>query len=140
MSSCVYERHSNGVPATSRRICRLHYNFGKTQQSTRQGSRRITLLNRVLSQYVVGGADQECSASDYAYTGRQWDGDAGLYYNRARWYDANSGRFISEDPQAFDGGDTNLYRYAGGDPIDHTDPTGYSWLSKAFHHLVIAVL
>jgi RHS repeat-associated protein len=31
--------------------------------------------------------------SDYAFTGRQWDGDAGLYYNRARWYDANTGRF-----------------------------------------------
>jgi RHS repeat-associated protein len=45
--------------------------------------------------------------SEYAFSGREWDADAGLYYNRARWYDAASGRFISEDPIGFDGGDAN---------------------------------
>ncbi len=54
--------------------------------------------------------------SDYAFAGREWDGDAELYYNRARWYDADTGRFISEDPLGFEGGDANLCRYAAGDP------------------------
>src|SRR5690606_36053407 len=66
------------------------------------------------------------------FTGREWDGDAGLYYNRARWYDANTGRFLSEDPLQFEGGDANLYRYAAGDPVNFLDPTGQSWLSSLF--------
>ncbi|MCX7386388.1 MAG: hypothetical protein NTX48_06945, partial [Planctomycetales bacterium] len=60
----------------------------------------------------------------YSYTGREWDGDAGLYYYRARWYDAKIGRFISEDPTGFRAGDTNLNRYVGNSTANRTDPTG----------------
>ncbi|QDV74516.1 choice-of-anchor Q domain-containing protein [Botrimarina mediterranea] len=63
-------------------------------------------------------------AIDAAFAGREWDADADLYYNRARWYDASQGRFISEDPAGFAGGDANLYRYAGGDSVNGRDPTG----------------
>lgn len=34
----------------------------------------------------------------YTYTGREYDRETGLYYYRARYYDAMEGRFISEDP------------------------------------------
>ena len=34
----------------------------------------------------------------YTYTGREYDEETGPYYNRARYYDAKVGRFISEDP------------------------------------------
>jgi RHS repeat-associated protein len=47
----------------------------------------------------------------YAYTGREWDGESGQYYYRARYYDAGVGRFISEDPIGFNAGDGNLTRY-----------------------------
>ena len=47
----------------------------------------------------------------YGYTGREFDADLGLQYSRARWYDATVGRFISEDPIGFAGGDVNLYAY-----------------------------
>lgn len=60
----------------------------------------------------------------YAYTGREWDADANLYYYRARWYDAQSGRFISEDPLGFAAGDTNVQRYVGNSPTNATDPSG----------------
>jgi hypothetical protein len=46
-----------------------------------------------------------------------------MYY-RARYYDPGVGRFISEDPIGFDGGDPNLYRYVGNSPINFTDPSG----------------
>ncbi len=50
----------------------------------------------------------------------------GLYYMRARYYDPNVGRFISEDPIGFDGGDVNLFAYVGNNPIIGIDPTGLS--------------
>ncbi len=60
----------------------------------------------------------------FSYTGREWDGDAGLYYYRARWYDAKIGRLISEDPTGFAAGDTNITRYVANSAINLTDPTG----------------
>jgi hypothetical protein len=33
-------------------------------------------------------------------------------------------RFISQDPLDFSGGDTNLYAYAWGDPVNYVDPVG----------------
>jgi RHS repeat-associated protein len=61
----------------------------------------------------------------YWYTGREWDGDAGLYYERARWYDPRLGRFILEDPLSFNAGDTNLNRYVRNSPANGRDPSGY---------------
>jgi RHS repeat-associated protein len=60
----------------------------------------------------------------YGYTGRELDGETGLYYYRARYYAPTTGRFISEDPMGFGAGDTNLYRYVNNSPTNYTDPTG----------------
>jgi len=43
---------------------------------------------------------------------------------KARFYDSNVGRFISEDPKGFDGGDTNLMSYTSNNPINFSDPLG----------------
>ena len=64
----------------------------------------------------------------FSYTGRECDADAGLYYYRARWYDAKIGRFISEDPIGFAAGDTNIIRYVGNSTPNAKDPTGLDWL------------
>ena len=63
-------------------------------------------------------------ATSYRYTGREYDEDTGLYYYRNRWYDPEIGRFISEDPIGFAGGDINLYGYVGNNPLSFTDPSG----------------
>ncbi len=47
----------------------------------------------------------------YTYTGREWDKKTGLYYYRARYYEASTGRFLQRDPMEFKAGDLNLYRY-----------------------------
>ena len=44
---------------------------------------------------------------------------------RSRWYDAEQGRFMSEDPIGFDGG-MNFYSYAGNSPTNFVDPMGTS--------------
>ncbi len=48
----------------------------------------------------------------------------GWYYMRARYYDPVTGRFISQDPLGFDGGDVNLYAYASNNPVMNIDPSG----------------
>jgi len=60
----------------------------------------------------------------YGFTGREYDAESGLYYYRARYYNPQTGRFISEDPIGFDSGDINLYRYVGGNPLGSVDPLG----------------
>lgn len=57
------------------------------------------------------------------FTGREWNPTFGYEY-RARAYDPYLGRFITEDPKAFDAGDYNLYRYCDNDPLDKTDAMG----------------
>ncbi len=63
-------------------------------------------------------------ATRYKFTGREYDDFTGLHYYRARWYDGNLGRFISEDPIGFAGGDVNLYGYVGNDTLAFRDPSG----------------
>ncbi len=60
----------------------------------------------------------------YAWTGRMFDVETGLQYNRARWYDPTTGRWQSQDPLGFDAGDSNLYRYVMGRPTILDDPSG----------------
>ena len=52
------------------------------------------------------------------------DDDFGLQYMQNRWYDPQIMRFISRDPLGFGGGDLNLYRYCGNNPLSHVDPMG----------------
>lgn len=44
-------------------------------------------------------------------------------YLRNRWYDPQTGRFLTQDPIGLAGG-VNLYAYAGNNPISYDDPFG----------------
>jgi RHS repeat-associated protein len=48
---------------------------------------------------------------------------SGLSYMRNRYYDPATGRFTQEDPIGLAGG-LNLYGFAGGDPVNFSDPFG----------------
>jgi RHS repeat-associated protein len=50
---------------------------------------------------------------------------AGTLYRRNRSYDPQTGRFTQEDPIGLAGG-LNLYGFAGGDPVNFSDPFGLS--------------
>jgi RHS repeat-associated protein len=75
------------------------------------------------SSYDSFGKPVNSSLTRYSYTGRERDPDTGLMYYRARWYDPQTGRFISEDPIGLAGG-INQYAYVGNNPLNGTDPTG----------------
>jgi len=57
------------------------------------------------------------------YTGRETDSEASLRYYRARYFDSQVGRFISEDPERFAAG-TNFYPYVLNNPVRFRDPSG----------------
>ena len=59
----------------------------------------------------------------FRFTGREFDGETGPYYYRARYYDSHTARFLSEDPDK-DGVSGSLYMYVENRPITMADPLG----------------
>ncbi len=65
------------------------------------------------------------SGDRFKFAGMEYDATTGIYYDRARYYDPNTGRFVSQDPMGFAAGDANLYLYVANSPTASTDPTGH---------------
>ena len=70
-------------------------------------------------------ADTNPGFQPFGYASGLYDPDTGLLRFGARDYDPDTGRWTAKDPIDFAGGDTNLYAYVTGDPINHIDPTGH---------------
>ena len=60
----------------------------------------------------------------FRYCGEYYDNESGNIYLRNRYYNAPTGRFISEDPIK-DG--LNWYSYCGGNPVMFVDPFGLKY-------------
>lgn len=50
-----------------------------------------------------------------------------VYLMNGRWFDEQLGRFLSEDPQGYGSGQTNLYVLNGNDPFATVSQTGIDW-------------
>jgi len=59
----------------------------------------------------------------FLFTGRRFDTETGLYYYRARYYNASIGRFLQTDPIGYGDG-MNMYAYCGNNATNCTDPSG----------------
>ncbi len=62
------------------------------------------------------------------FAGGLYDPDTSLVRFGARDYDAEIGRWTNKDPIRFAGGDSDLYVYAGNDPVNDFDQTGLATL------------
>ncbi|MEO0582462.1 MAG: RHS repeat-associated core domain-containing protein [Bacteroidota bacterium] len=80
----------------------------------------------------------------YTYTGREWDAQAGIYYYRTRYYDAEVGRFVGKDrfrgfidePKS-----RNFYTYTSNNPLSYIDPDGrYFFLVPVIKAAAVAFL
>ena len=75
--------------------------------------------------------------TSYSYTGREYDSESGYYYYRARYYDAQTGRFLQKDPEpgkiGFPSTVINSYVYTANNSVNSIDPSGkLFWLLAAF--------
>jgi RHS repeat-associated protein len=61
---------------------------------------------------------------EFGFAGGLYDKDTKLTRFGYRDYDAKTGKWTAKDPIGFSGGDTNLYGYVLGDPVNLVDPTG----------------
>jgi len=63
-------------------------------------------------------------AYNLRFPGQVFDGQAGLHYNYSRFYDPAVGGYSQSDPIGLASGTYSAYAYAGGDPVDYSDPSG----------------
>jgi RHS repeat-associated protein len=97
--------------------------------------------------YPFGEPHQYSGAREpYLFTGKERD-ETGLYYFNARYYDPETGRFLTRDPYTFQPDDPRVlnstagtwqqwlmnpqrfdrFSYAGSNPLKNKDPTGLSF-------------
>ncbi len=76
------------------------------------------------------------------YRGYYYDADFGLYYLQTRYYDPETGRFISQDDYSYLAPETinglNLYAYCNNNPVMNVDPTGTNWIGELWNGLTQA--
>jgi RHS repeat-associated protein len=68
----------------------------------------------------------------FLFEGSEYLPDLSRYDLRNRTYYPGLGRFLQTDPVGFQGDRSNLYRYCGNDPVDHSDPMGLFELRGVF--------
>jgi RHS repeat-associated protein len=102
-------------------------NNGITRQHVVYDSfgRRLSEVDRNAAGTVIASTNAAAIDTIFGYTGREWDKDTSLQYNRARWYDPMTARWLSQDPIGFEAGDANLYRYVKNSPTTKNDPSGH---------------
>ena len=117
----------NGSTFANQTIERLSFDaWGERRDTTTQISYRATDTDP----FRTSAKDH-----DRGYTGHEQLDDSGLIHMNGRIYDPELGRFLSPDPivqipeysQNF-----NRYSYVLNNPLNATDPSGFSFISKAF--------
>jgi RHS repeat-associated protein len=59
----------------------------------------------------------------FRFPGQYYDSETGLHYNYFRYYNPQTGRYITPDPIGLEGG-INLFSYVANSPVNRTDPLG----------------
>ena len=98
-----------------------------------QDASRVLIKQEMFDPY--GDAMLSPNDSGIGYTGHMSDGDTGLVYMQARYYDPEIGRFLSTDPVTFSPDKPqqfNRYWYANGNPIGNIDPSGEASVTATF--------
>lgn len=102
---------ANGNPFASYR-----YDAWGLPQASGTTTQATSLINSTLAGQIA--SRQVLRYASYAY-----DGESGLYYLSARYYDPATRQFTTADSAKADG-EESAYQYCGGDPVGDVDPSG----------------
>lgn len=74
-----------------------------------------------------GGAVASIQTIDnpFRFPGQYYDSETGLHYNYFRYYNPQTGRYITPDPIGLEGG-INLFVYVQNNPVNWLDPLGFA--------------
>jgi RHS repeat-associated protein len=93
--------------------------------------RQFDAFGNISAEIHYNGAGQAVGAgaagyvdTAFGFTGKYFETYTGLQQNWHRWYDPRVGRWLSEDPIGFGGGDGNVYRYVGNGSTTSLDYDG----------------
>jgi RHS repeat-associated protein len=73
-------------------------------------------------------AELSVSANRFGFTGHEWDAETKLYYAKARYFDPQLGRFLTQDSylgEIDDPPSLHRYFYANANPAKYVDSTGH---------------
>jgi RHS repeat-associated protein len=105
--------------------------------------------------HPFGETEVEEGSEHYHYTGKEKN-SIGLHYYGARYYDPETGRFITRDNWTFlpndfrsfgginkhkiiDSQIFNRYSYCRNNPLIYIDPNGHGWLGKIFSAILVEI-
>ena len=102
--------------------------LGRPLQATDKTGRVVWMaqydaFGRAQVNELVATPQQPLIAVALRLPGQIEDPESGLHYNYRRYYDPETGRYMTSDPLGLEGG-VNRYAYVFGDPVNGVDPTG----------------
>ena len=75
---------------------------------------------------------------NFRFPGQYYDQETGLHYNYHRYYDPNTGRYLTPDPIGLDGG-INLFLYSRNNPINKIDIYGLMVEADPFSNIDVSL-
>ena len=103
------------------------------QSGTKLISYTYDAWGNISATYYNSGSSTTATKNPFRYRGYYYDVDLELYYLQTRYYDANTGRFISPDTESVISAtpdaltDKNLYAYCDNNPVMRRDDDGEFW-------------
>ena len=102
----------------------IHADHLGTPQEVVSEEGKVVWLARYKAWGRIYKLDKEEIAQPFRFQGQYEDAETGLFYNRYRYYDPDSARYLTQDPIGLAGG-TNPFSYAPSS-TGWTDPLGLS--------------
>ena len=117
------------VPATGTQTAAAYYTYQNDHLGTPMkllNQSGVTVWSATYDAFGKATVDPASTVTNnLRLPGQYYDAETNLHYNRMRFYDPTTGRYVTSDPIGLDGG-INVYTYVNGNPSGEIDPFGLS--------------